>query len=141
MENLLCIATGKNGPFVSLRESAAYKQQHFSIPKKLEPGLLVRGSVIAEDDRSVRILVPTKTGTYMVQMSKEDLLAETEDIKTSGEKYFVEQQAVVAKVVSNGKKFTLSTEESDVGDSKIEVSFSWIIILYTVFTARLTFRY
>lgn len=121
MENLLCIATGKNGQFVSLRESAAYKQQRFSIPKKLEPGLLVRGSVITEDDKNVKIIVPTKSGTYTVQMSKEDLLPET-DIETSGGRYFVEQQAVVAKVISNGKKFTLTAEDSDFGENKIEVS-------------------
>lgn len=125
----MCIETGRNGPLVSLRESIANKRQKLSIPKKLKPGDIVRGYYIANDDRTIRMCIPTKTGTHTVEMSEENLFS-TPDILNH--LHFAENQAFVLKIISVGKRIVVSGKEIDVSGSSVEVGFCFFYYCFSL---------
>lgn len=125
MENLLCIENGKHGPLVSLRESIAYSSQNLSVPDDLMEGQLVRCSVTVKNNNSITVSVPTKSRIYAININDHDF--NTISLQTIE---LVDQQGIIAKVISQGQMLKLSCKFTDVFDDTIDVGihfYSWQI--------------
>lgn len=113
--NLLCVSL-KDKPILSLRESIAYSKQNLSIPDTLKPGQLLRGSYVSKDDGGMKCEFPVKGGTRILHMPKNEL-GDGNNLE------FVDQQGLVAKVVTAGRKTKLTAKLTEVFDYTVDVFF------------------